>query len=423
MNILHISALPVWPLAGKGGMPSLAETLRGHVRAGHEITLVLPKHPPLGIADEVTQIPPDTGYAVHHAEFAWVPYLKAFRRSCHRLLGAELPFLLRWVLNLLTCLMVTVSLVVAGLHVRCRRRKRFDLVYAHNQYAAPAGLLLRLMFGLPNVTRLYGTFLAELMSRRWVWLRYPVAAAGYLVPHSLLICGNDGTWGDRVAEKLGIDLGRFRFWQNGVDMPAAPPKATRASLRKTAPENLRPDSTWVVSCSRLSYWKRIDRLIRAVHAARDAGADCQLIVAGDGPERLRLARLADELGVGDEIVWLGAVAHDEIWAWMNVADVFIIANDVTNRCNPLYEAICAHLPVVSVRHPSTADLLSDGDNALLAEPDDVRRLGEHLAAIARDGALQKRLRRAQQSVAESFWTWEERMNCEVRELESLVAAG
>jgi len=32
MRILEISALPVWSMDGKGGMPSLRETLRGHAR-------------------------------------------------------------------------------------------------------------------------------------------------------------------------------------------------------------------------------------------------------------------------------------------------------------------------------------------------------------------------------------------------------
>jgi len=44
MRILHISALPVWSMDGKAGMPSLQETLNGHVRAGHALTLILPEY-------------------------------------------------------------------------------------------------------------------------------------------------------------------------------------------------------------------------------------------------------------------------------------------------------------------------------------------------------------------------------------------
>jgi glycosyltransferase involved in cell wall biosynthesis len=104
-----------------------------------------------------------------------------------------------------------------------------------------------------------------------------------------------------------------------------------------------------------------------------------------------------------------------------VADIFMITNDVTNRCNPLYEAAWAGLPVVSVFDPSTADLLQDGRNALLAPKDDIQALGAKLAELCRNEALAGRLRKDQRELAESFWTWEARMRVETRELEALVA--
>ena len=33
-----------------------------------------------------------------------------------------------------------------------------------------------------------------------------------------------------AARKLGIDLARFRFWQNGVDLPAETPSTSREEL-------------------------------------------------------------------------------------------------------------------------------------------------------------------------------------------------
>lgn len=420
-RILHLSALPVWPLEGKGGMPSLRETLRGHVAAGHHVTLVLPQYQLFELHPRPVSVRQDEGYDVHLAPCRWIPGLLALRRAARRLGGGkDVPFAPRWVLNLLTFLLLTCSLVAVGLRLRYRTRRRFDLVYAHNQYAALAGWILGRIFRVPNVTRLYGTFLADLMTRPLVWLRYPVAAAGYLVPHSLLICCNDGTRGDEVARRLGIDLGRFRFWQNGVDMPALPPDGTRESYARTAPGNLRLGSLWAVCCSRLSYWKRTDRILRALKVARDAGADCQLLVAGDGAERPRLEDIAASLGLEADVVWLGALAHDDIWRLMHLADVFVIANDVTNRCNPLYEAICAGLPVVSVVDPSTADLLKHRENALLADKDEGEAMGRSLAEFCRDPSLRAKLGQAQRPVARRLWNWEERLRVEVADLEELV---
>lgn len=421
LRILHVSALPVWPMGGEGGMPSLRETLRGHIRRGYDVTVVLPQYTVLGDRREPIHVPSGVGCEVFFAPCRWLPPLKTLRRWLKQATGSEeLPYPVRWLLNLATMLLLTVSLVAAAARVRYRRGLAFDLIYAHNQYAALAGCLLGGFWRIPNVTRLYGTFLADLMGKPLVRLRYPTAAAGFLVPHSLLICGNDGTRGDEVARRLGIDLSKFRFWQNGVDRPEANPSWSREDLVAAAPENLRPEAKWIVSCSRLSYWKRLDRVLRAFRHCREACPDAQLLVAGDGPERDRLHRLAEELDVAQDVVWLGSVAHADVWRLMHLADVFVIANDVTNRCNPVYEAIRAGLPIVSIHDRSTEDLLIDGANALLADPDDEAALGEAMARACADESLAAKLRDCQRRLSEDLWTWEERMAVETRELERLV---
>jgi len=409
-------------MEGKGGMPSLRETLAGHLRGGHEIVLVVPKYHLFSETLERINVREDQGYDVYVAPCEWVRLIKSLQFVARRIGGGRMPYVARWIVNLLVTVLLTASLYVAARKLMRRQRVRFDMVYAHNKYAAIAGLLIRWVAGIPNVTRLYGTFLADLMKRPLVWLRYPSASAGYLVPHRLLICANDGTRGDEVARKFGIDLDRFRFWQNGVDLPDAPPDSSRDDLvAQFGDLGLRSESKWIISCSRLSYWKRIDRMLRAVAYCRQHGCDCQLLVAGDGPESDALLALAMELGINDAVVWLGAVAHDDIWALMNVADVFMITNDVTNRCNPVYEAMCAGLPAVSVRDPSTADLLEHQVNALLADKDDSEELGRCVLRAFDDDELLATMGQAQRDRAESLWTWTERMAEEVRELEAIVA--
>jgi glycosyltransferase involved in cell wall biosynthesis len=425
MRMLHLSALPVWPIEGKGGMPSLRETLHGHVRGGHSVVLVLPRYQLFADRAQRLVVREDEGYEVRIAPCRWAPALLAVRRIVRRLSGGQEPlYPLRWLLNASLLLLLTVSLGLASLRIRFWEKKTFDLVYAHNQYAALAGWLTGRVLRIPNVTRLYGTFLADLMNRPLVWLRYPTAAAGYLVPHTLLICANDGTRGDEVARKLGIDLARFRFWQNGVDVPDEPPPCTREQIVSRFPDRgLRIESQWALSCSRISYWKRIDRMIRALRIARDRGADCQLLVAGSGSEEDSLRALARQLGIEDAVVWLGAVEHDTVWQLMHLADLFLITNDVTNRCNPVYEAICTPLPVVSVIDPSTADLLEHEQNALLADKDDDEALGEHLYRVCTEEDLAGSLKQAQAVRREQLWTWRERMAVEVAELEGLVVKG
>ncbi len=420
MKFLHISALPVWSMDGKGGMPSLRETLKGHISSGHDVTLILPQYDPFSDALTSLFVPEGLGFHSHFAPCHWLRLLKVLRKNARRI-GANdsIPYVLRWLLNLSMLLGLALSLSLKAFQVR---RKGFipQLIYAHNQYAALPGFLLGRLWRIPNVTRLYGTFLADLMNTSFVSLRYPTAAAGYRVPSTLLICANDGTRGDEVAEKFGISKQRFRFWQNGIEPPLQPPQASRSDLVAKYGGRLRAESRWAISCSRLSYWKRIDRMIRALAVCRAKGVDCQLIIAGDGPERAKLGDLCASLGITDNVVWLGAIAHDEIWALMNNANVFMITNDVTNRCNPLYEAAWAGLPVISVRDTSTSDLLHHRENALLSDKEDVQTLGIHLAELCRNDAMSAAFRKAQKELSKTFWTWEERMRVEVKELEQAV---
>ncbi|NIA11339.1 MAG: glycosyltransferase [Nitrospiraceae bacterium] len=423
MKILHISALPIWSMDGKGGMPSLQETLRGHLRGGHDIQLILPGYDLF--SDEPTRLTVryDEGYDVHVAACRWYPAIARLRALARRISGGKsVLYPARWLLNVTMSLCLTFSLCWKSVTI-CRAGFRPHLVYANNQYAALAGYLLGRLWRVPNVTRLYGTFLADLIKKPFVTLRYPAAAAGYLVPSSLLICANDGTRGDEVARKFRIPAWRFRFWQNGVEPPSQPLEITRDELVARFGPRLKIESKWVVSCSRLSYWKRIDRILCALAVCRNSGVDCQLLVAGDGPEKERLHALAEKLDIAENTVWLGAIAHDDIWALMNVADAFMITNDVTNRCNPLYEAAWAGLPVVSIFDPSTADLLQNNENSLLASKDDTEALGKKLAELCNNEALRRKLCAEQKKLAASFWTWEKRMRVEVAELEKLVNTG
>lgn len=419
MNILHISALPVWSMEGKGGMPSLRETIAGHIRAGHDICLILPQYnlftddlAPLTVRENQ-----DCQTSV--ATCRWLPWIKKCRKKLRLSSNKSMPYPARWLFNTFTLFCLTFSLFREALRVY---RKGFtpDLIYIHNQYAALTGFLLRMIWHKPNVTRLYGTFLADLMRKPFVSLRYPTAAAGYLVPATLLICANDGTRGDEVARRFRIPNGRFRFWQNGVDPPSAPSNLTRDDLVGKFRKNLRINSRWIISCSRLSYWKRIDRMIQALSICIKQQINCQLVIAGDGSELPKLKRLANELGVSNDVIWLGALAHDDIWSLMQVADIFMITNDVTNRCNPLFEAAWAGLPVVSVYDPSTSDLLKHRKNALLSHKDDPSVMAKHLVELCNSYSFSNMLKKEQKKLANSFWTWEERMQIEVAELEKIV---
>jgi len=95
----------------------------------------------------------------------------------------------------------------------------------------------------------------------------------------------------------------------------------------------------------------IDTAIQGVAKFREAGGDCEFVIAGDGKARARLEKLASELGVAEHVKFLGWIDNAKVPALIGVADVGIVPH---HRCshwettipNKLFDYMAAGLPVV-----------------------------------------------------------------------------
>jgi glycosyltransferase involved in cell wall biosynthesis len=113
------------------------------------------------------------------------------------------------------------------------------------------------------------------------------------------------------------------------------------------------------------------------------------VVAGEGPERAALERLAHDLGL--PAVFLGDVARDEIAGLSAAADIFVLLSRHEPWGVVVNEAAACGLPLVLSDTVGAAwDLLRSGENGFVVEPGDVAAAAEALAALATDEALRAR---------------------------------
>lgn len=73
-----------------------------------------------------------------------------------------------------------------------------------------------------------------------------------------------------------------------------------------------PKGDFFFTAGRLTRFKNMDMLIRAVALLKDQGRKAELKIAGDGPEREPLAQLAKQLGVDDRVRLIGEVSRKEL---------------------------------------------------------------------------------------------------------------
>ncbi|GAA1877996.1 glycosyltransferase [Lapillicoccus jejuensis] len=143
---------------------------------------------------------------------------------------------------------------------------------------------------------------------------------------------------------LGVDLALFR-----------------PRLRAVRP----PDAPLVVVCSRLSREKRPDLAVDALDHLARRGVRARLVVAGDGPARRTLQRMAR----GRPVTFVGHLPERRAVAdLLGAADVVLAPGPIETFGLAALEALACGTPVVAARTSALAELVV-GDAGAVADPD------------------------------------------------------
>jgi glycosyltransferase involved in cell wall biosynthesis len=138
----------------------------------------------------------------------------------------------------------------------------------------------------------------------------------------------------------------------------------------------------VVSLGRLLYWKGFDLGLRAFARFHRSYPDSEYLIVGDGPERERLQRLAQALGIGDKVIFCGAVSREQVlarWAEGNVL-LFPTLHDSGGWVS--LEAMAAGRPVICLDLGGPA-LQVTPDTGIKIKPTSPEQVVEELAGALR----------------------------------------
>ena len=149
---------------------------------------------------------------------------------------------------------------------------------------------------------------------------------------------------------LGAPAEKIEVLRNGVDLDRFRP-LDRDAIR----QRLKLSGPVIASVGSLIARKGHDIAIRAV-AEIDGAA---LLVAGEGPERGALERLAQDLGVLERTKFLGAVAHEALPEIYNGADALVLASAGEGWANVLLEAMACGTPAITSNVGGNAEVVAD----------------------------------------------------------------
>ena len=179
--------------------------------------------------------------------------------------------------------------------------------------------------------------------------------------------------------RRGSTCSRTRWTWTGYVERSDGLRGRRDELRRAL--GLEPGEVGVLCVARLVAEKGLDTLLRA---SAEAGPPIVPVLVGDGPERERLAALADTLRL--RAVFVGDVPWDQVVEAYSACDVFALLSQHEPWGVVVNEAAACGLPLVLSEHVGAAyDLLRSGENGMLVPPDDVAATAGALRQLA-DGS-------------------------------------
>jgi 1,2-diacylglycerol 3-alpha-glucosyltransferase len=148
------------------------------------------------------------------------------------------------------------------------------------------------------------------------------------------------------------------------------------------------------SVGRLGAEKNFEVLFRAVAKAKPRLGNFRLVVAGDGPEREPYKKLVAELGLKDQVVFLGYVSRGEVLDLVEASDLFVFASVTETQGMVILEAMGRGTPVVAANALGPSEMLASGKGGWLAKPDDADDFAAKILLALRPGALKKKSKEA-----------------------------
>jgi teichuronic acid biosynthesis glycosyltransferase TuaC len=185
---------------------------------------------------------------------------------------------------------------------------------------------------------------------------------------------------EKVREQVtggGLDPTRTSVVYNGVDPQIfAPP--TRASA-----------NTIILSVGNLIQIKGHELLMRALAAVNQSSREFSWEVIGSGSEQPRLEMLARELGLEKRVRFIGRQNRSEVANAMRRCTIFALPSRYEGLGCVYLEAMSAAKPVIACRGQGIEEVIEQGLNGCLVDPDDLEELTDTISVLMQREQLRR----------------------------------
>ena len=244
---------------------------------------------------------------------------------------------------------------------------KFDLIHSH--VAVPdgyAGMILNKEFKVPHVVTIHGQDFQNTISRN---INCKKALFNVLNHIDKIIT---------VSNKLKNVVKDENFYNkievvnNGIDKDyISVDKIQENYIEKN---RINKNLIKILSVSNLKETKGIHINLKAIAKLKEIYSNISYDIIGDGEYRGKLEELIKELGLEDNVSFLGKLEHKEVIDIMKQYDIFSLPSYKEGFGMVYIEAMAQGIPVIGVKGEGIEDAIENGVNGFLVERKNIEEL-------------------------------------------------
>jgi len=274
-----------------------------------------------------------------------------------------------------------------------KKLKKFkpDIIHSHTPFSVGwSAVLVTKMLHVPLVGThhtFYDHYLKYVMldhslGKKLSW-KYTVLYYNFC---NLVLCPSQALADELIKNGLTKPT---EIFVNAIDTDFFVP--TSEENKKVLKDKLGLEEFSLVYVGRLSYEKSVDVVLEAFSKVLKDSPKSTLLIGGDGPDRQRLEKLADDLGIKEKVLFKGFLRGQDWLEAFQSADVFITASKSENMPLTILEAMSAGLPVVAVGEKGVAEIVLSGESGFLSKADDSDDLAKNVLKFKNDKKLKEKM--------------------------------
>lgn len=159
----------------------------------------------------------------------------------------------------------------------------------------------------------------------------------------------------------------------------------------------------VLYVGRLAKEKNLETLIQTIPLIIKNYPKVLFLIIGQGPEEIKIKNFVLNLGVRDNVCFIGDISYDKISDFFSACDLFVITSVYEGTCMVLLEAAVSGKAIVSTSHAGAYDAIENGKTGFILNFKDVENISQKIIYLLKNPEIAKEMgEKGRKHVLENF---------------------